>query len=232
MKRIRKRLFDALFGSGRAARTFDLFLLAAILLSVSVVMLDTVAAIESVWSDRLRMAEIAFTVIFSVEYLLRLFCHPRPSHYAFGFFGMVDFVSIAPMWLEFVVPGWDTLAVLRVLRMTRILRILSLGRFSRAAMTIGNALEATRYKIGAFVAGVVLISVVAGSLMFLVEGPENGFTSIPASTYWEIITMTTVGHGSLMPATVLGQLLASVLVILGYAVVRRSGHRRHCQATS
>ena len=219
MKRIRKRLSDALFGSGRAARTVDLLLLAAILLSVSVVMLDTVAAVESAWSDRLRLAEIAFTVIFSVEYLLRLFCHPRPSRYAFGFFGMVDFVSIAPTWLEFVVPGWDTLAVLRVLRMIRILRILSLGRFSRAAMTIGNALEATRYKIGAFVAGVVLISVVAGSLMFLVEGPENGFTSIPASTYWAIITMTTVGHGSLMPATVLGQLLTSVLVILGYAVV-------------
>ena len=182
-------------------------------------MLDAVAAVESEWFDRLRMAEIAFTVIFSVEYLLRLFCHPRPSRYAFGFFGVVDFVSIAPTWLEFVVPGWDNLAVLRVLRMFRIFRILSLGRFSRAAMTIGNALEATRYKIGAFVIGVVLISVVAGSLMFLVEGPENGFTSIPASIYWAIITMTTVGHGSLMPATVPGQLLTSVLVILGYAVV-------------
>ena len=116
-------------------------------------------------------------------------------------------------------PGAGTFAVLRVLRMLRIFRILSLGRFSRAAMTIGNALEATRYKIGAFVIGVVLISVVAGSFMFLVEGPENGFTSIPASTYWAIITMTTVGHGSLMPATALGQLLTSVLVILGYAVV-------------
>jgi len=182
-------------------------------------MLDSAADIGSAWSDRLRLAEIAFTVIFSVEYLLRLFCHPRPSRYAFGFFGLVDFVSIAPTWLVFVFPSLDTLAVLRVLRVFRIFRILSLGRFSRAAMTIGNALEATRYKIGAFVIGVVLISVVAGSLMYLVEGPENGFTSVPASTYWAIITMTTVGHGSLMPATALGQLLASVLVILGYAVV-------------
>ena len=219
LKTIRKRLFDVLFGGGRAAKSLDLWLLAAILVSVSVVMVDSVADIGSAWFDQLRMAEIAFTVIFSVEYLLRLFCHPRPSRYAFGFFGLVDFVSIAPTWLEFVFPGWDTLAALRVLRMFRIFRILSLGRFSRAAMTIGNALEATRYKIGAFVLGVVLISVVAGSLMFLVEGPENGFTSIPASTYWAIITMTTVGHGSLMPATVLGQLLTSVLVILGYAVV-------------
>ena len=219
MKRIRKRLFDVLFGGGRAAKSLDLWLLAAILVSVSVVMLDTVVDIGSAWFDRLRMAEIAITVIFSVEYLLRLFCHPRPSRYAFGFFGLVDFVSIAPTWLEFVFPGWDTVAAVRLLRMIRIFRILSLGRFSRAAMTIGNALEAARYKIGAFVIGVVLISVVAGSLMFLVEGPENGFASIPASTYWAILTMTTVGHGSLMPATVLGQFLASVLVILGYAVV-------------
>ena len=219
MKIIRERLFDVLFGGGRAAKRLDLWLLAAILVSVSVVMLESVADIRSGWFDQLRMAEIAFTVIFSVEYLLRLFCHPRPSRYAFGLFGLVDFVSIAPTWLAFAFPGWDTVAVLRVLRMFRIFRILSLGRFSRAAMTIGNALEATRYKIGAFVMGVVLISVVAGSLMFLVEGPENGFTSIPASTYWAIITMTTVGHGSLMPATVLGQILTSVLVILGYAVV-------------
>ena len=219
MKTIWNRLFDVLFGGGRAAKSFDLWLLTAILVSVSVVMLESVADIGSAWFDQLRMAEIAFTVIFSVEYLLRLFCHPRPSRYAFGFFGLVDFVSIVPTWFAFVFPGWDTLAVLRVLRMFRIFRILSLGRFSRAATTIGNALEATRYKIGTFVIGVVLISVVAGSLMYLVEGPENGFTSIPASTYWAIITMTTVGHGSLMPATAPGQLLTSVLVILGYAVV-------------
>lgn len=219
MKTIQKRLFDVLFGSGRAAKSLDLWLLAAILVSVSVVMLESAADNGSAWFGQLRMAEIAFTVIFSVEYLLRLFCHSRPSRYAFGFFGLVDFVSIAPTWLEFAFPGWDTFAVLRVLRMFRIFRIFSLGRFSRAAMTIGSALEATRYKIGAFVIGVILISVVAGSLMFLVEGPENGFTSIPASTYWAIITMTTVGHGSLMPVTVLGKFLASVLVILGYAVV-------------
>lgn len=219
MKQIRKRLFDVLFGGGSAAKNLDLWLLFAILVSVSVVVLESVADIRSAWFDQLRTAEIFFTAIFSVEYLLRLLCHPKPSRYAFGFFGVVDFVSIAPTWLAFVFPDLDTFAVLRVLRMFRIFRIFSLGRFSRAAMTIGNALEATRYKIGAFVIGVVLISVVAGSLMYLVEGPENGFTSVPASTYWAIITMTTVGHGSLMPATVLGQLLASVLVILGYAVV-------------
>ena len=219
LKRFRKRLFDGLFGGGPAAKIVDLCLLGAILASVSVVMLASVADIGSAWLGPLRIAEIVFTGIFSVEYLLRLFCHPQRARYAFGFFGVVDIVSIVPTWLAFVFPGLDSLAVLRALRMFRIFRILSLGRFSRAAMTIGNALEATRYKIGAFVIGVVLISVVAGSLVFLFEGPENGFTSIPASIYWAIITLTTVGHGSLMPATVLGQLLTSVLVILGYAVV-------------
>ena len=215
----RERLFDVLFGSGRAAKRLDLCLLFAILTSVSVVMLESVADIGSVWRDQLRMAEIAFTVTFTAEYLLRLFCHRKRSRYAFGFIGLVDFVSIVPTWLAFINPAWDTVAVLRVVRMFRIFRIFSLGRFSRAAMTIGNALEATRYKIGAFVIGVVLLSVVAGALMFLVEGPDNGFANIPSSTYWAIITMTTVGHASLMPATLLGQLLASALVILGYAVV-------------
>ena len=219
MKRIRKQLFEVIFGGGRATRTFDLWLLGAILVSVIVTMLETVAGIGPVWLDRLRMAEIAFTAIFTVEYILRLFCHPRPSRYAFSSFGVIDFISIVPTWLAFIVPGWETLAILRVLRVLRIFRIFSQGRFSRAARTIANALKATRYKIGTFVIGVVLVSIVAGSLMYLVEGPENGFTSIPASTYWAIVTMTTVGHASLMPATILGQFLTSLLVILGYAVI-------------
>lgn len=219
MKRIRKRLFEVLFGTDRSAKIFDLGLLAAIVTSVTVVMADSVPGIGDEWRARLRTAEIAFTVIFSAEYLLRLLCHPKPGRYAFRFFGAIDLVSIAPTWLAFLFPGWDTFAVLRVLRMLRVFRILSLRRFSRAAAAIGNALAATRYKIGAFVFGVVLISVTAGALMYLVEGPGNGFTSIPASTYWALITMTTVGHASLMPATALGQLLASALVILGYAVV-------------
>ena len=219
MKRIRERLLEVLFGGGAAARRFDLWLLAAIVFSVSLVMLESAVPAGSVWFARLRAAGIGFTLVFTLEYGLRLFCHPRPSRYAFRFFGLVDFVSILPTWLAIAFPGWETLAALRVLRMFRVFRILSLGRFSRAAHAIGAALEATRYKIGAFVMGVLLLSVVAGSLMYLVEGPRNGFTSIPASTYWAIITMTTVGHPSLMPVTVAGQLLTSVLVILGYAVV-------------
>ncbi len=219
LKRIREKLFEIIFGSGRATRTFELWLLGAIVVSVIVVMLESVSGIGPVWLDRLWKAEIVFTSIFTVEYLLRLFCHPRRSRYAFSFFGIVDIIAILPTWLAFIIPGWESLIVLRVLRVFRIFRIFSLGRFSRAARTVANALKATRYKIGTFVVGVVLVSVVAGSLLYFLEGPENGFTSIPASTYWAIITITTVGHESLMPSTVLGQLLTSVLVILGYAVI-------------
>ena len=219
MNRIRKQLFEVIFGGGRATRTFDLWLLGAILVSVAVVMLESVSEIGPVWLDRLWKAEIAFTAIFTVEYILRLFCHPRRSRYAFSFFGIVDFIAILPTWLAFFFPGWETLIVLRTLRMFRIVRIFSLQRFSRAAMTIYNALQASRYKIGVFVLGVILISFVAGSLMYLVEGPENGFSNIPKSVYWAIITMTTVGHASLIPATILGQILTSVLAIMGYAVI-------------
>ena len=216
---MREKLFEIFFGSGRPNRAFELWLLSAILLSVIVVMLESVSEIGPEWLARLWMAEIVFTSIFTVEYLLRLFCHPRRSRYAFSFFGVVDFIAILPTWLVLVFPGWDALIVLRTLRMFRIVRIFSLQRFSRSAMTIYNALQASRYKIGVFVIGVVLISVVAGSLMYLIEGPENGFSNIPESVYWAIVTMTTVGHATLMPATALGQLLTSVLVIMGYAVI-------------
>lgn len=219
MNRIRKQLFEVIFGSGRATRIFEFWLLIAIVVSVVVVMVESVSEIGPVWLDRLWKAEIAFTALFTVEYLLRLFCHPKRSRYAFSFFGIVDFIAILPTWLAFIFPGWETLIVLRTLRMFRIVRIFSLKRFSRAAMTIYNALRASRYKIGVFVIGVVLISFVAGSLMYLVEGPENGFSNIPKSVYWAIITMTTVGHASLIPATILGQILTSVLAIMGYAVI-------------
>ena len=206
-------------GEGQAGERFELWLLAAILASVTVVMVESSPTIDPGWRARLRSVELGFTAVFTAEYLLRLLSHSRPSRYAFSFFGMVDFVSIAPTWLVLAFPGWQGLAVLRVLRVFRLFRMMSLGRFSRAAATIGSALRASRHKIGAVVVGVVLISLSAGSLMYLIEGPENGFTSIPAAAYWAIITLTTVGHGGLMPTTAAGQLLTSALVILGYAVL-------------
>ena len=217
---LRGTAFDLMFGrSSRSARIVETTVLGAILLSVAVVMVDSVLGPGSVWSDRLRVAELAFTLLFTFEYLLRLWCHPQPSRYAFGFYGFVDFVSIMPTYLALLVPGWESLAILRVLRVLRIFRIFGLGRFSGAASIIGNALTAARYKIAVFVASMAIVVLVAGSLIYVIEGPERGFSSIPASAYWAIATLTIGGNADINPATVPGKVLASVLMMLGYAMI-------------
>ena len=217
---IRDRTFEVIFGrASRQAKRFDSILLILILASVCVVLFDSSVEADSVWATRLRIFEIAFTVIFTIEYGVRLWCHPRAGQYARSLFGIIDFVAIIPTYLAFLVPGWETLAVLRVLRVLRILRILELGRFSRAAEVIGSALGAARYKIGVFVTIVVLVVVIAGALMYMLEGPESGFSSIPVASYWAIATLTTVGHPELTPATPLGQAFASLIMILGYAFI-------------
>lgn len=213
---IRERAFEIIFGG---SKRFDTALLALILLSVTVVMLDSAIQSDSAWSSRIRMIEIGFTLIFTVEYLIRLWCHPRPGHYARSPFGIIDFLAIIPTYAAFLIPGWETLAVLRVLRVLRILRILELGRFSRAAELISTALSAARYKIGVFATIVGLVVMIAGAFMYMLEGPGNGFTSIPTAAYWAIATLTTVGHPDLSPATPAGQIFASFMMILGYAFI-------------
>ena len=150
---------------------------------------------------------------------LRLWCVDRPARYAFSFFGVVDLVAIAPTYLVLLFPGSQAFGVARVLRVMRIFRVFKLARYSRAASLLGTAVRAGRHKIAVFGLAVLTIMFVVGSLMYLIEGPENGFTSIPKGVYWAIITLTTVGHGDLMPITPLGQALASILMILGYGVV-------------
>ncbi len=217
---IRSRTFEVIFGRASIkSRRFDTILLLLILASVCVVIIDSSTETGSAWADRLRILEIAFTLVFTVEYTIRLWCHPKPGQYARSLFGIIDFVAIIPTYLAFIVPGWETLAVLRVLRVLRILRILELGRFSRAAELIGSALGAARYKIGVFATIVMLVVVIAGALMYMLEGPENGFSSIPVAAYWAIATLTTVGHPELIPATPLGQALASFIMVLGYAFI-------------
>ncbi len=217
---IRERTFQVAFGkAGKQAKRFDTVLLAFILASVAVVMLDSTVDTQSVLSYRLRMAEIAFTVLFTIEYVVRLWCHPRPAQYARSFFGVIDFLAIIPTYIAFLVPGWETLAVLRVLRVMRILRIFELGRFSRAADLISTALIAARYKIGIFATIVALVVMIAGAFMYMLEGPQNGFTSLPKAAYWVIATLTTVGHPSLSPATPVGQMFGSLIMILGYAFI-------------
>ena len=217
---MRERAFQVTFGkAGNQAKRFDTILLALILGSVTVVMLDTAVDYHSVWSERLRMIEIGFTLLFTVEYLVRLWCHPRPGQYARSAFGIIDFLAIIPTYLAFLIPGWETLAVLRVLRVLRILRIFELGRFSRAAELISTALSAARYKVGIFATIVALVVMIAGAFMYMLEGPENGFTSIPTAAYWAVATLTTVGHPDLSPATPAGQMFGSLIMILGYAFI-------------
>lgn len=216
----RDRAFAVLFGgTSRAARIFDTVLFAAILLSVLTVIVESSQSADSPWTARLRVVEICFTLLFSVEYVIRLWCHRRALRYAFSAFGLIDFLSIAPTYLALLFPGLQTFAALRALRLLRIFRVFRSSRFARAGKVIGNALAESRYRIAAFLVGVVLIALVVGSLMYMIEGPDNGFADIPMGIYWGIATLTTVGHAELNPLTSAGQVLESLVMILGYGML-------------
>lgn len=216
----RERLYQIIFGTDtQAGRTFDVVLLWAILLSVLVVMLESVSGIRREYGAPLRAAEWFFTILFSVEYLLRLYSSPRPLHYARSFFGLVDLLAVAPTYLSLFVAGPQALIVIRALRLLRVFRVLKLGQYLGEAHVLMSALRASRPKITVFLGGVLTTVLMVGSAMYLIEGEEHGFTSIPTAMYWAIVTMTTVGYGDIAPATVLGQMLASLLMILGYGVI-------------
>jgi voltage-gated potassium channel len=202
-----------------AERAFDGLLIIAILLSVAVVMLDSVASINARWGRELLVAEWCFTILFTVEYLMRLWVSERPARYARSFYGIIDLGAIIPTYLTILFPTGRFLIALRVLRVLRVFRILKLAQYVQEASILGQALKASRHKIIVFISAVLSVVVISGSVMYMVEGAENGFTSIPMSIYWAIVTMTTVGYGDLSPQTPLGQTLASVLMIVGYGVL-------------
>lgn len=220
MTSLRERLHDIIYQhDSPAERAFDGALIVAILLSVVVVMLDSVGSISARYGDVLRAAEWAFTLLFTAEYLLRLWTAHRPLGYAGSFFGVVDLLSVLPTYLSVVFPPGRFLIALRVLRVLRVFRILKLGQYVREASVLTRALRGSRYKITVFVATVLTIVVVVGSLMYLIEGPEAGFTSIPQAMYWAIVTLTTVGYGDVAPQSPLGKTLASLLMVLGYGII-------------
>ncbi len=202
-----------------AGKTFDVALLVAIALSVLVVSLDTVASVEARIGPVLRAAEWAFTGLFSIEYVLRLLAVRRPLAYARSFFGVVDLLAILPTYLSLLIPGTQSLLVIRGLRLLRILRVFKLARFLGEADVLMSALRQSGRKILLFVGAVVLIVSIVGALMYLIEGPEHGFTSIPRSMYWGVVTVTTVGYGDIAPQTVPGQMLAAGLMIIGYGII-------------
>ena len=200
-------------------REFDVLLLWAIFLSIIAVMLESVEPVRSKYGDILRAIEWGFTIAFTIEYIARILAVKKPIYYITSFYGIVDLLAILPTYLSIFLPGGQYLMVIRTFRLLRVFRILKLARFLGESRLLQAALKASRYKIIVFFGVVVIVVTIMGTLMYLVEGPENGFKSIPVSVYWAIVTLTTVGYGDIAPQTVLGQALASVIMLLGYAII-------------
>jgi voltage-gated potassium channel len=201
------------------ARRFDAVLIVLILASVGAVMLDSVAGLRARFGPELLAIEWFFTVVFTLEYVVRVWCVRPATGYMFSFFGLTDLLSVLPTYLSMVLPGGQYLAVIRVLRVVRVFRIFKLVRFVSEATVLTTALRNARYKIAVFITTVMCIVVVVGSVMYVVEGPAGGFTSIPRGVYWAIVTLTTVGYGDIAPHTPIGQTLASFVMLLGYAII-------------
>lgn len=217
---LRRRMHQIIFGTQTpAGRGFDLVLLVCILFSVVVVMLDTVESIHRRHAVTLLRLEWGLTMLFTLEYAARLYSVPNRLKYATSFFGIVDFVSIIPTYLSVLIPGANYLLIVRVARLLRIFRVLKLVRYLGEADQLLRAMRASRVKITVFLGGVFTLVIVMGTLMYLVEGSESGFTSIPVGVYWAIVTLTTVGYGDITPHTVFGQFLSSIMMITGYAII-------------
>ncbi|WP_421762748.1 ion transporter [Ekhidna sp.] len=217
---LRQKLFVVVFGTEtRTGKLFDIILLWAILLSVLSVMLESVKEIREAYDSLFFISEWFFTILFTIEYLLRIFITAEPKKYAFSFFGIVDLLATLPTYLTLFMAGGSYLVVIRSLRLLRIFRILKLGRYLREASVLSNALAASRYKIFVFLGAVFTLAMIMGTLMYMIEGGESGFTSIPRSIYWAIVTITTVGYGDIAPQTITGQAFASVLMLMGYAII-------------
>ncbi len=217
---LRARLHEVIFESDTpAGKTFDVALLGSIVLSVLAVMLESIADVKARFGQELQVAEWVFTILFTVEYVLRLLAVRKPWLYASSFYGLIDLVSVAPAYLSLAMPGAQALLVVRVLRLVRVFRVFKLTRFLGEGHSLWNALRASRPKIVVFLTTVMALVCVMGTLVYIVEGPENGYTSIPRSIYWAIVTMTTVGYGDMSPSTPLGQAIASVAMILGYGIL-------------
>lgn len=202
-----------------AGKAFDLILLVFILASIALVMLESVKEIGEQYSTFINVAEWIITILFTIEYIIRVLTVKKPLKYIFSFYGIIDFLSTIPKYLSFIFIGSHALVTLRALRLLRVFRILKLGRYLGASNQLRDSIIASRVKILVFLFAVLISSVIFGSIMYLVEGEENGFTNIPKSVYWCIVTLTTVGFGDIAPQTALGQFITSIIMILGYGII-------------
>ncbi len=217
----RGRLYSVLFETDThgLAKVFDIVLIVTILTSVIVVMLDSVESIVTEYGFWLHFLEWVFTILFTLEYAARLLSVQSKRRYALSFFGIIDLLSIIPTYMSLILPGSQMLAIVRVVRVLRIFRVLKLVRYMGEARTLARAMAASRYRIVVFLITVMTLVVILGSIMYLIEGSEAGFTSIPVAVYWAVVTLTTVGFGDITPNTPVGQFLASLIMLMGYGMI-------------
>ncbi|USD41960.1 ion transporter [Vibrio sp. SCSIO 43135] len=217
---LKHHLYVIIFGTHtRAGRIFDIALIIAIISSLVVLVLESIPSIGPKWASVLRYFEYSFTFLFTLEYILRLYCSPKPKAYAKSFYGVVDLLAILPTYLAFFFPSASFMGVIRLLRVMRIFRILKLVRYLQDSNILLRSLLMARRKIFIFFSTVAILVTIFGALIYVIEGPEHGFTSIPQSIYWAIVTITTVGYGDLVPKTPFGQAIASMTMLLGYSIL-------------
>ena len=216
----RRRVQYALFGgASRTSKMFDITVIIAILASVFVVMLESIASIDERFGRFLHALEWVFTIIFTIEYALRLVCATSSLRYARSFYGVIDLMAIVPTYVSLILPGAHALLVIRLLRILRVFRVLKLVKYLSAGDLLMDAMRASWRKVMIFLVAVFALVTILGSLIYLIEGSENGYDSIPRSIYWAIVTLTTVGYGDISPQTPVGQALAAVVMIIGYSII-------------
>lgn len=220
MDKTKEKIYEIIFEADTpGGKLFDVALLFIIIVSVALVLLESVPAIRDNHQPLLRILEWCITIIFSIEYLLRVAIVKKPLSYIFSFYGIIDLLSVLPTYIGLFIAGSHSLVVIRILRLLRVFRILKLTRYTQAGRTLAKALWHSREKISVFIFFVTMLVIIIGTIMYLVEGPEHGFTSIPRGIYWAIVTLTTVGYGDISPETSMGQFLASIVMIMGYAII-------------
>ncbi len=217
---MRDKLHEIIFGTTtRSGKNFDIILLFLILLSVLIVLFESVPEWRDAYGEEMHYIEWGFTILFTIEYVLRIVISQKPLNYIFSWWGIIDLISIIPTYISPLLSGYTSLRVVRAFRLIRVFRILKLSRFTSESQALAHSLKASYYKIIVFLFFVFMMMVLAGTVMYVIEGGENGFDSIPASIYWAIVTTTTVGYGDIAPVTVLGKMLASLMMITGYAII-------------
>ncbi len=203
----------------KSGKLFDIILLWLIIASIALVMMESVRDYDQKYHNFFNVSEWIITILFTIEYILRIISVNKPKKYIFSFYGIIDLLSTAPKYLSLIIGGGHYLAAIRALRLLRVFRILKLARYVGATDNLSKALKASRFRILVFISAVLVICIIIGTLMYLIEGDQSGFTSIPRGVYWAIVTLTTVGYGDIAPQSAFGQFLASLVMILGYGII-------------